>query len=109
MASEPGLDRHEWESEWQALEEPLADSPRDALPELDELVARMLEDRGFALTDPIERSGDEPEIVAEFLAARETTRRLEADPADVSPGDVAAAVNGYRAVYDHLLAERGAP
>jgi hypothetical protein len=38
---EPGLDRHEWESEWATLEEELADSPADVLPELDDLVARM--------------------------------------------------------------------
>jgi hypothetical protein len=109
MSTEPGLDRHEWESEWAALEEQLADSPRDALPELDELVGRMLAERGYAMSDPVERSGDEPEVIAEFVAARETTRRLESDPDDVSPGDVAAAVNGYRAVYDHLLSERSAP
>jgi len=40
---EPGLDRHEWESQWQALEEQVEDSPAEALPELDSLVAEMLE------------------------------------------------------------------
>jgi hypothetical protein len=35
---ESGLDRHEWESQWQALEEQLADAPAEALPELDALV-----------------------------------------------------------------------
>ena len=106
---EPGLDRHEWESEWHALEEQLADAPREVLPELDELVARMLEERGYAVTDPVEREGDEPEVVAEFLAARETTQLLEEASDDVSPGDVAAAVNAYRNVFDHLIAERSAP
>jgi hypothetical protein len=106
---EPGLDRHEWESEWQALEEELADSPAEVLPELDELVARMLAARGFAVSDAVAREGDEQEVVAEFLAARETTRLVETGAEDISPGDVAAAVNGYRAVYEHLLAERSAP
>jgi hypothetical protein len=109
MSTEPGLDRHEWESEWRALEEQVADSPRDALPELDELVGRMLEERGYAVRDPVARAGDESEVVAEFTAARETTVRLESDPDDVSSGDVAAAVNGYGAVYESLLAERSAP
>ena len=106
---EPGVDRHEWESEWQALEEQLADSPADTLPELDELVGRMLAARGFTIDDPAAAEGEEREVVAEFLAARETTTRVEAGADDVSPGDVAAAVNGYRSVYDHVIAERGAP
>ncbi len=109
MSTEPGLDRHEWESEWAALEEQLEDSPRDVLPELDALVARMLDERGYAVDDPVERTGDEPEVVTEFLAAHETTLRLADAPDAVSPGDVAAAVNGYRAVHEHLVAERSAP
>jgi hypothetical protein len=108
MATEPGLDRHEWESAMQALEEDIEDSPFEALPELDKLVERMLAERGFAIDDPIAAEGDEPEVLAEFRAAREITRLVEAG-ADVSPGDVAAAINGYRAVYDYLLAERPEP
>jgi hypothetical protein len=103
---EPGLDRHEWESRWESLAEELEDSPRDVLPELDELVEQMLDERGYALEDPVAREGDDREVVAEFLAARETTQLLRDDPDAVSPGDVAAAVNGYRAIYEYLLEER---
>ena len=105
---EPGLDRHEWESEMEALGPELADSPAEALPELDNLVERMLVERGFAVDDPVADDGVEPEILTEFRAARETLRMLERGD-DVGPGDIAAAVNGYRAVYDHLIAERSAP
>ena len=87
---DPGLDRHEWESEMQALEEQLGESPGDALPELD---------------DPVVREGDEREVVAEFLAAREITRLSERDEG-AGPGDVAAAINGYRAVFDYLVSNR---
>ena len=106
---EPGLDRHEWESRWQSLEEELEDSPRDVLPELDGLVALMLEERGYAVDDPVAREGDDREVVAEFLAAREITRVLGDDADAVSPGDLAAAVNGYRSVYEYLIEERTAP
>ena len=106
---EPGLDRHEWESRWESLAEELEDSPRDVLPELDELVAQMLDERGYALDDPVAREGDDREVVSEFLAARETTQLLRDDPDAVSPGDVGAAVNGYRAVYEYLIEERAAP
>src|ERR671935_40443 len=47
MPTEPGLDRHEWESELSALEPELETGPRDALPELADLVERMLLERGY--------------------------------------------------------------
>jgi hypothetical protein len=49
---EPGIDRHEWESEWLELEEQLVDSPGKTLAEVEELVGRMLEARGFTVHDP---------------------------------------------------------
>jgi len=105
---EPGLDRHEWESEMQALEDQLGENPGEALPELDALVGRMLEETGYDLGDPVVREGDEREVVAEFLAAREITLLTERDEGDIGPGDVAAAINGYRAVYDYLITARPA-
>ncbi|TMK73175.1 MAG: hypothetical protein E6G50_02410 [Actinobacteria bacterium] len=106
---EPGLDRHEWESEWASLQEELEDSPADVLPELDRLVERMLEARGYDVSDPVALEGEERDIVADFLAAREITRLRTDDPDAVSPGDVAAAVNGYRSVYEAVMEERRAP
>lgn len=106
---EPGLDRHEWESELQALEPELEDSPGEALPELQSLVERMLAERGYAPDDPVANDGDDPEVLIEFRAARETTLALERGDRDVGPGDVAAAVLGLRAVFDHLVAARSAP
>jgi iron uptake system EfeUOB component EfeO/EfeM len=105
---DPGLDRHEWESEWESLEDDLRTDPAHALPELDALVARMLEESGYDLTDPVVRDGEEREVVAEYLAAHEIVEAAERDADDLSPGDVAAAINGYRAVYDHLVATRAA-
>ena len=105
---DPGLDRHEWESEMGALEDQLSESPAESLPELDALVGRMLEESGFEVGDAVTSAGDEPEVVAEYLAARELTRAAERGSEDVSPGDVAAAINGYRAVFDHLVTTRPA-
>jgi len=105
---DPGLDRHDWESEWQALEDDLRIDPAQGLPELDALVARMLEESGYDLTDPVVREGAEREIVAEYLAAHEIVEAAERDSGNLSPGDVAAAINGYRAVFDHLVSTRAA-
>jgi hypothetical protein len=105
---EPGLDRHAWESEWQTLEESIRANATDALSELDRLVGRMLEESGYELTDPVVREGEEREIVAEYLAAHDIVEAAERGSAELSPGDVAAAINGYRAVSEHLVATRAA-
>src|SRR5262249_8782376 len=106
---EPGLDRHEWESRWASLEEDLEDSPRDVLPELDQLVAQMLQDRAFRTAAPVVGEGEGVEVVDDFLAAREITKLIADNPDAVSAGDVAAAVNGYRSVYEFVLEEDTAP
>jgi hypothetical protein len=56
---EPGLDRYAWESEFETLEPELRDDPAAALPELADLVVRMLDERGYDLDDPLVREGDE--------------------------------------------------
>ena len=103
---EPGLNRHEWESEFAALEDDLHDDPTATLPELDSLVARMLEEAGYDLTDPVARDGEEREVIVEYSAAHEITRISESGSTEISPGDVASAINGFRALYDHLVANR---
>ena len=89
-----------------ALEDELAEDPAGTLPELDDLIARMLEESGYELHDPVARSGDEREVVAEYVAAHEITRAVERGADDISPGDVAAAINGLRLIFDFLVAER---
>jgi hypothetical protein len=105
---EPGLDRHEWESEYATLEDGLEDDPRSALPELADLVERMLESRGYQLDEPVTLEGEERDVVAECLAAREISDRVEREE-DVDPGDIGSAVAGLRAVYEYVLAELATP
>jgi hypothetical protein len=98
---EPGLDRHEWETEWQALELLVVDSPQEALPELDGLIERMMVAHGYSLEPDEVEEAAEHDIVAEFLEARRITRLAESGEA-VDPG-VGAAIAGYRNVYEHLM------
>jgi len=98
---DPGLDRHEWESEWQGLEPLVADSPAEALPEVDDLVARMLQAHGYPLDEEHEFEAPEAEVVKEFLEARRVSRLVEAGER-VDPGDIGAAIAGYRNVYEYL-------
>jgi len=105
---EPGLDKHEWESQWEQFQDDLESSPAEALPEVDRLVREMLDAAGYAIGDPVVSEGDDRDIVAEFLAAHEITQQIN-DDADVDPGDVGAAVEGYRSLYEYLIEERSAP
>jgi hypothetical protein len=104
--SDPGLNRQEWETEWQALQPLVVDSPAEALPELDSLVERMLVERGYPLEEgELERTaveGIEPEVLAGFRAAREVTLQVDRG-ADVDPAEIGQAVGLYRELYDHLL------
>jgi hypothetical protein len=103
--SEPGLDRHEWQTEWEQLEPDLEDSPSEALHELDDLIARMLTEAGYPLDtqDQVDDEGIDPEVMTSFFAAREIARQVDRGD-DVDPGDVAQAVNLYRELYEHLIA-----
>ena len=108
MSVEPGLDRNEWESEWESVMADAEDALDEALPLLDELVLRMLEERGFAPLDPVADDGDDPEILKSFRAAHDVTMRVDKG-LDVETEDVSNAVDGYRDVFEFLLAERTAP
>jgi hypothetical protein len=99
---DPGLDRHEWETEWQALEPELEASPAEALPELAGLVERMLVERGFPINDEVADDGIEPDILVEFRSAREVANRVERGDT-VDPSDVGEAIRNYRDIYDQLI------
>jgi hypothetical protein len=99
---EPGLDRHEWETQWENLADRLVDDPAAALGDLDDLIARMLEAHGLPLEESERRTDAEPELVREFLAARLIARRIDAGE-DVGPGNVGFAVGAYRDLYETLL------
>ena len=98
----PGLDRHEWETEWQALEEQLKDSPAEGLPEVGDLIERMLVEAGMPIDDEVADDGIEPDILVEFRSARETTRRVERGE-DVDPSDIGEAIHNYRDIYTFLI------
>jgi hypothetical protein len=104
---DPGLDKHLWESWWQQFDEDVQTSPGEALPELDGLIAQMLEARGYAIDDPVMREGDDRDVVADFLAAREITRAVEQDKVD--PEDIDTAIGNYRELYEFLIEDRAAP
>ena len=98
---DPGLERHEWETEYQALEEQLEDAPGETLPELGDLIERMMIEQGIPIDDEVADGGVAPEVLIDFREARRITTLVERG-ADVGPGDIGAAVRLYRELYEHL-------
>ncbi len=101
---EPGLDRHEWESEWQQLEPLVVDSPVEALGDLDDLVRRMLVEAGYPVEtpDPVDDEGVDPEVLGSYRAAHEV-RMIVDRGEEVAPGDVGQAIGLYRQIYEHIV------
>jgi hypothetical protein len=92
---EPGLDKHQWVSEWEVIEPLLTESPTEALAEADDLVGRMLDARGIEREERDGENDTEPEThrVVALIDSGES----------YDPGDVAVAVEAYRSLYAYLL------
>ena len=99
---DPGLDRHQFTSEWQALEPLLEDSPGEALPELGDLVERMLREMHVPVEDDVADDGLDPELVRDYRSAQETTLRVERGD-DVAPGDIGDAIHAFQRIYESLI------
>src|SRR3954463_10079516 len=105
--TEPGLDLHEWESQWAQLQEDAADTPDEALPELVRLIEQMLTDRGFDLENPVVVEDESRDIVSDFFAARDIS--LAAETTKVDPEAIQTALEDLTDIHDFLVEERGAP
>jgi len=104
-----GGDRHAWQSEYEGLAEDLRTEPADALPELLDLVGRMLGAAGYQENVP--GAQDEPEVVVVLERARELVEGRETGAA-VGNDDAFQAASELRSLYERLLdapeAEAGA-
>jgi hypothetical protein len=100
--SEPGIDEHDWSSEWEDIDRLLTESPTEVLSEADDLVGRMMEARGFALEECEGEELAEPETTRSFVEAHRVTEQIDSG-GSYDPGDVALAVAAYRELYSFLL------
>jgi hypothetical protein len=101
----PGADLHFWESEWASVAEDASDDPDAAVSAYAELVERILAASGYAVTDPVARSGEDPEVVSTYLSAREVAERAELGEA--SRSEVAQAIEDLRLVFDAFTRDVG--
>ncbi|MBA2332604.1 MAG: hypothetical protein H0V94_07450 [Actinobacteria bacterium] len=100
--NEPGLELHEWETRWQELKPLFEEDAAGTLPEACDFVEQTLREREL---DPDTTPGEPDELLSAYRAARETADRIERGEV-VDPGDIAAAVDNLRAVYETLRATR---
>jgi hypothetical protein len=101
--NEPGLELHEWETRWSELDAMMEDDPAGALAPACDVAEAMLTQSGVVA----DVGGETDELWAGYRAARETADRIERGE-DVDPGDVGAAIENLRGLYDAIRAGRQA-
>ena len=107
--SEPGLDIHEWESEWASLEDDIGDSPETALPYAHELLTRMLKERRILDENFVVTEGTDPEWVKTWQAGDELVRLLDDPGAEVAREDIVEQIENHRELFETLLVDRASP
>jgi hypothetical protein len=105
---EPGLDRHEWESQWAVLVEDFATDPGEALRGVQELITRMLSEREILDSNLVVTEGSDPELIAPWEAGRDLVQRMDSG-AEIEEQDLREALESHRELFDTLLVERSAP
>jgi hypothetical protein len=70
-------------------------------------VRQMLVEEGFQLDEPVTVQGEDPDIVRDFLAARDVANLAGAG--DAEPEDVAIALENLREIYDYIISDRRSP
>lgn len=104
MVLEPGLDLHEWETRWQELQDLAAEEPDQTLAEIVRFVEQMLRERGYDLENPVVVEGEDPDIVRDFIAARELAAAVEAGTGE--PDDVQVALENLTEIHDYIVEDR---
>jgi hypothetical protein len=99
----PGLDRADFSGEWESVWQDVDTDPAESLPDLEDIVRRLLEAHGYILDgdDPAAR-GEEVEVLAPYWSARGTAD-LVRDGEDVDAGDVEQAIADLRELYDSMI------
>jgi hypothetical protein len=102
-----GLDRADYSGEFESIWEDVDTDPALALPDLEDVVRRMLEERGYVLepSDP-SAGGEEVEVLATYWAVREVADEVR-EGADVGDEDIAQAIADVREIYQALIEHVG--
>ena len=100
---DPGIDRHDFAGEWESVWEDVSTDPAESLPNLEDIVRRLLERHGYVLdTDDPASRGEEVEVLAPYWSARESAEMVR-DGEDIDDGDVAQAIADLKEIYESLI------
>jgi hypothetical protein len=97
--------RERYVAEWQSTQARFVDDPTGAVSEADDLVQRVMRDRGYPVDDFEQRAADisveHPELVERYRTANGIARASERGEA--STEDLRHSVRHYRALFVELL------
>ena len=97
--------RERYRDEWRALQARFVDEPARSLTEADVLLDRVMEERGYPVTDFDEKAAvvsvDHPEVVQNYRAARELRQRNSQQMATTD--ELRQGILLYRSLFDELL------
>jgi hypothetical protein len=97
--------RERYQKQWQVTQGRFVDDPTGAVSEADDLVQRVMRDRGYPVDDFEQRAADisveHPELVEKYRTANGIARASERGEA--STEDLRHSVRHYRALFVELL------
>lgn len=98
-------ERQHFLAEWRAVQSRFVDDPRGAAEDADALVNKVMQERGYPMSDFEQRAADvsvdHPRVVDNYRAAHEIALRQKRGEA--STEDLRSALIYYRSLFDELL------
>jgi hypothetical protein len=98
-------ERERFVSEWQVVQSRFVDHPRGAVIEADDLIASLMNARGYPVADFEQRAADisvnHPRVVENYRSAHAIAQRLAGN--ETTTEDMRTAMLQYRALFDELL------
>ncbi len=98
-------ERERFISEWRTVQSRFVDDPKGAVSDADSLLTRLMESRGYPMSDFDQRAADisvdHPQVVANYRAAHEIALRHRRGQA--STEDLRNALIYYRSLFNELL------
>ncbi len=98
-------ERERFISEWRTVQSRFVDDPKGAVSDADSLLTRLMESRGYPMSDFEQRAADisvdHPQVVANYRAAHEIALRHRRGQA--STEDLRNALIYYRSLFNELL------
>jgi hypothetical protein len=106
-------DRERYTTAWEQVQREFLNDPSLALSHAEQLVATVLEARGYPGGDPEEQlallSVEHADSLAGYRTAQQASRRSAENPTSVPTEELRQAMLSYLTLFDELLADPGEP